>query len=200
METYLKNYGRNTFIISILLAIFGVCLMGAPYFSITTLILSLGAIVLITGLIHIISYFTSSIETKMFNFELLQGIGGIAIGIIIVLNPQWIAMFLPFIIGIWVLGSSLIRFQMSLSMKEIKESNWELMLILSTFTIFLGIAILVNPFLTSYNNMILCGLLLLFSEVLNIIEYSCILDRLDKKTEKIKKTKNTKKKIEKTEK
>lgn len=199
MERYLKNYGRNTFIISILLAFFGVCLMAVPLVSILYLVITFGCIVLITGCIHTISYFTSPADTKMFNFELLEGIAGIVTGFIIVLNPEWVAMFLPFMLGIWVLASSLVRFQIALNMRHLENSNWELMLLLSMFTIFLGIMMLLNPFLVSYDVAILAGVLLLFCEVLNIIEYTCILDKLDSKSKKKSKTK-TEKKTEKVEK
>lgn len=86
MEEYIKRYGRNSLIISILLLIFSVLLIFKPIQSINALVVAFGVIVVLTGVIHVISYFKEPKELQMFNFELLEGIAGILIGLVIIGN------------------------------------------------------------------------------------------------------------------
>lgn len=181
MDSYIRRYGRNSLIISALLIIFALCLIFAPAQFLNILLMVFGSIILLTGIIHVISYFVSPDISRMFNFELLEGICGMIVGFIILLNPEKIQIFLPCIMGLWVIMSGIIRFQIALNMRHIPKSDWTLLLVLSIFTTFLGIMILLNPFSITYAIVTLAGTLLLVSEILNLFEYSCVLTRLGRK-------------------
>lgn len=190
MEEYIKKYGRNSLISSVLLSLLAICLICIPVVSFKTLVICFGMIIAIAGVIHIVSYFISPIESRMFNFELLEGICGITLGLIISLNPGWLGIFLPIMIAIWVIGSSIVRIQISLNMRALPGNNWILIFILAIFTLFIGFACFWNPFISSYQAIVLTGILLLICEIFNIIEYSCILVKLGKQ-----KNRNRKKKV-----
>lgn len=178
MEKYLKKYGTNSLIISLLLIILAVFLIFKPVSSINILMIILGAIIALDGLIHFISYFTSPLEFRAFNFELAQGILEMVAGFIFITHPSWLISILPFIIGAWIIFESIIKIQLAINMRETPESNWVIMLILSIITIVLGLYIILNPLASAAVAVSLCGVGLLISESLNAIECVYIMMRL----------------------
>lgn len=178
METYLKKYGTHSLVISLALIVLSVFLIFKPVDSINVLMIIFGVIVSIDGLIHFISYFASPKELRPFSFELAQGILEVVAGFVFITHPGWLIAILPFIIGIWIILESIIKFQLSINMKDMPESNWIIMLILSIITIALGALIIANPTQTAAVAVSLCGVGLLISESLNAIECVYIMMKL----------------------
>lgn len=178
MEDYLKKYGTHSLAISILLVLLSIFLIFTPITSLNVIFVLLGCVIAINGLVHVVSYFSGPSEFHLFSFELIQGIAGIVVGFLFVLHPEWLSTFLPFVVGIWILVESIIRFQISLNMKGIANSRWGVMLILSILTAILGIFIMVYPTATTAILISLCGLILLITEVINIIEEVFIMIRM----------------------
>ena len=71
--------------------------------------------------------------------------------------------------------SNLIKLQLSINLSGIKNSGWIFLVIISIITIILGLVIVVNPFESLIVITLLTGILLLTSEVINLIESICIL-------------------------
>lgn len=178
MEDYLKKYGLHSILVSALLIILSLLLVFKPVATINILIIFFGAIVVINGLIHAVSYFQSPKEFKPFSFELVYGILGILAGFAFILKPEWVTSFLPVVIGIWILIESIIRFQLSINMREIPNSNWGIMLALSILTAICGIYIIIHPAITAALITTLCGIFLLVSELINIYEAIYIMIKL----------------------
>lgn len=178
MEDYLKKYGTHSLAISILLILLSVFLIFTPIASLNVIFVLIGCVIAINGLVHVVSYFSGPSEFRLFSFELIQGIAGIVIGFLFVLHPEWLSSFLPFVIGIWILIESIIRFQISINMKGIENSKWGLMLVLSVLTAILGIFIMIYPTATTAILISLCGLILLTTEVINVIEEIFIMIRM----------------------
>lgn len=167
---YIKKYAKNSLVVSILLIVLSLFLIIKPAQSLNFIMICLGCIVVLNGIIHTISYFTTPSEFKTFSFELVQGIICIVLGLVFILNPELINSFLPFIIGAWIIIESIVKIQLAFNVKDIQNSNWLLMLGLAIITLLLGIIIIFNPFATAITITTLCGIMLLISEVMNIGE------------------------------
>lgn len=178
MEEYLKKYGTHSLVISLCLIVLSIFLIFKPVVAMNILMIIFGLIISIDGLVHFISYFTSPKEFRAFSFELAQGVFEIITGIVFITHPNWLISILPFVVGIWIILESIIKFQLSINMKDIPESNWVIMLILSIITIALGILIIANPIETAAITVSLCGACLLISESLNVIECIYIMMKL----------------------
>lgn len=179
MESYIKKYGRNSMLVSILLIILSFFLIFKPIDSINFIIMVLGFIITASGIMHIFAYFTSPVEFRAFSFELVRGILGIVAGIIFIAHPEWIHSFFPIIIGIWVIIESIINFQLSLSLKDFVTGGWMFMLISSIITAILGIFIIIHPLVSTAILATFCGICLLISEVMNVVEYAFIIKKLN---------------------
>lgn len=170
MNSFIKKYSANTLIVSGLLLILSLFLIVKPEASLNFIMMFLGCITILDGIIHIISYFSTSAELKTFSFELVQGILGTILGFVFIYNPQIIVSFLPFIIGAWIIVEGIIKFQFSFNIKANETGNWIAMMLVSLLTIIFGLIIIFNPFGTAIAITSLSGIFLLISEILNIIE------------------------------
>jgi uncharacterized membrane protein HdeD (DUF308 family) len=169
-SSFIRRYSANTLIVSILLLILSLFLIINPEALLNFLVILFGCITVLDGIIHIISYFSTSIEFRSFSFELIQGILGTILGFVFIFNPQIIISFLPFVIGAWIIVEGIIKFQFAFNVKGNETNNWVILLLLSILTIVLGFIIIFNPFGTAIAITTLAGVFLLISEVLNIIE------------------------------
>lgn len=141
-----------------------------PSESIRFILIAFGCLLVVNGIMHLIAYFSIKNEYRYFSFELVQAIVCVVFGFVFIINTTAIASFLPFIIAIWVILESIIRLQISLNLRDLPNSKWIMMLLLSIFTLSLGIVILFNPFKTAEVVTMVCGIILLMTEVINIFE------------------------------
>lgn len=170
MKSFIRKYSANTLVVSVLLLILSLFLIAKPVASLRFIIVFLGCIAILDGIIHIISYFLSTPEFKEFSFELVQGILGALLGLVVMFNPDLIVAFLPFVIGFWIIIEGIIRFQFAFNIKSNSTSNWIVLLLLSLLSITFGFIVIFNPFGTAIAITTLAGMFLLISEILNIIE------------------------------
>lgn len=169
-SSFIRKYSANTLVVSLLLLILSLFLIIKPVTSLNFIMVLLGCITVLDGIIHIVSYFSTSSELKMFSFELVQGILGSILGFVFIFNPELIVSFLPFIIGAWIIVEGIIKFQFSFNIRGSEFGNWLMPLCISTLTVILGFIIIFNPFGTAVALTTLAGIFLLISEILNIIE------------------------------
>lgn len=178
MQEFIKKYSKNTLVISILLLILSIFLMLKPLSSINVIVRLFASIIAIDGIIHIVSYFKTPQELKILSFEFLEGIVEIIGGGLTIFFPQWISAMFPIIIGMWIILSSVIKFQLALNLKNVEGSNWLMLLILSIITTILGVLIVFNPIISTITITAICGIILFATELINVIEYIFILVKL----------------------
>jgi uncharacterized membrane protein HdeD (DUF308 family) len=170
MIDYMKRYAKGSIVLSICLIVVSLFLIFKPEVSLSVLFICLGCFLLVVGIMHTISYFSSPKEFKAFSFELIEGIVYIILGFVLIFNPNIIKAFLPIIIGCWMIINSIVRFQLAFNLKSSDNPSWALMLILSFVTLILGIVMVINPFASIAALTMICGIMLLISEIINIIE------------------------------
>lgn len=162
MEEIKKSFNKiwyGEFAASILFAIIGVLLIIKPEQIINVIATIIGLAIIILGVFGIIRYFRNN--EKSFNFDLVYGIICVIAGALIVSNTKVIASFLPIILGIWMIGSSVIKIQYAMTLKEYKSNNWLTVMIVSVLTLACGILFVFNPFkgatlLTQTLGIVLC--------------------------------------------
>lgn len=170
MSSFIRKYSANTLLVSVLLLILSVLLIARPVASLRFIIIFLGCIAALDGIIHIISYISTTPEFRALSFELVQGILGVILGLATIFNPDVIVAFLPFVVGIWIIGEGIIKFQFAFNIKGSEAGNWIVLLLISILTILFGFIVIFNPFGTAIAITTLAGIFLLVNEVVNIIE------------------------------
>ena len=180
MENYVRKLGRNSIIFSIILLVFGLFMFIRPISTINILMIIFGAILVIDGLVHLVSYFSIKNEYRFFSSELAQAIIYIILGFVIVCNYNRISEFLPIILGVWIIIDSIFRLQISLNIRDIYDSHWGLLLAMSIITGLLGMIILFNPFESLSLFIRIGGAILMFCELISIFEDFSIISRVGK--------------------
>lgn len=180
MENYVRKLGRNSIIFSILLLVFGLFMFIRQISTINILMIIFGAILVIDGLVHLVSYFSIKNEYRFFSSELAQAIIYIILGFVIVCNYNRISEFLPIILGVWIIIDSIFRLQISLNIRDIYDSHWGLLLAMSIITGLLGMIILFNPFESLSLFIRIGGAILMFCELISIFEDFSIISRVGK--------------------
>lgn len=186
MEKYIRKLGRNSIIFSIILFVFGLFMFAKPISTINILMMTFGCILVIDGLVHVVSYFSIKNEYRFFSTELAQSIIYIILGFVLVCNYDKISGLLPIILGIWIIVESIFKLQIALNIRDIYDSHWGMLLTMSIISGLLGMVILFNPFESLAMLIMICGVILMFVEVISIFEDVSIISRVGK-AEKIEK-------------
>ncbi|MGN0973895.1 MAG: HdeD family acid-resistance protein [Bacilli bacterium] len=184
MEEIKKSFNKiwyGEFASSILFAIIGILLIVWPEQIISMISTIIGIAIIILGIFGILRYFRNN--EKTFNFDLMYGIICVIAGALIVTNTKVVASFLPVIIGIWMIGNSVIKIQYAMTLKDYNSNNWLTIMIVSVLTLACGILFVFNPFKGATLLTQTLGIALLAYAVVDIVN-SCILKKNMKKFSK----------------
>ncbi|MCI8330536.1 MAG: hypothetical protein HFE04_00370 [Bacilli bacterium] len=189
MKEIIKKKEIKGIFISILLILLSVFIIMRPNEIITNLIKVIGIVLILIGTIDFMNYFRSPEDERLINYGLLKGLMELSIGILFIFKGEILRDLFFIIIGLIIIFINVSKLQISLSLKEIEYSNWFLGVIISSLAIILGIVIILNPFETTEIVVITSGIILLISEISNIIYSVLILikiRKLDKVVKEIK--------------
>lgn len=134
--------------IFLLRGIFGVILglmaLLMPGVTFTTLIIFLGAYLLIDGIFSIVAAINARKTMDSWGWYLASGLLGIIVGLLTFRNPFATALALLYLIAFWVLIAGIVEIVMAIRLrKEIRGEGWYI--VGGLLTIIFGILILVNP-------------------------------------------------------
>lgn len=166
----IKKYEKTSIATSILLIIFSMFLIFKPEASLNFIVIVIGVFMALVGIIHMVSYFTSNKEFKSMSTELIEGTLYAVIGIFLIFKPNILSEFLGVIVGAWQIIQFIIKFQFAFNLKSVSSSSWSLMLISSLLHLILGLIIIINPFGSIAAITTVAGIILLITEITNIIE------------------------------
>lgn len=124
--------------------ILGLMALFMPGVTFTTLIIFLGAYLLIDGIFSIIAAINARKHLDAWGWYLASGIFSVIVGIITFYSPFATALALLYFIAFWVIIAGLIEIIIAIRLrKEIKGEGWYILGGLIT-TVF-GVLILINP-------------------------------------------------------
>ncbi len=170
MVDNIKNYEKTSIATSILLIIFSMFLIFKPEASLNFIVIVIGVFMALVGIIHMVSYFTSNKEFKAMSTELIEGTLYAIIGLFLIFKPNILNEFLAIIVGAWLVIQFIIKFQFSFNLKSVSSPTWSIMLISSILHLIFGLVMLLNPFASIVAVTTIAGLILLVTEIGNIVE------------------------------
>lgn len=189
MKEIIKKREIKGIFISILLVALSIFIIMKPDEIITNLIKVIGIALILIGTIDFMNYFRSPEDERLFNYGLLKGLMELSIGILFIFKGDMLRELFFIIIGLIIIFINVSKLQISLSLKEIEYSNWFLGVVISSIAIILGIVIILNPFETTQIVVITSGVILLVSELCNIIYGVLILIKIRKLDKVVKEVK-----------
>ena len=145
------------------LFLLGIYLFVKPETSVETLSYILSFIFIIDGVILLSG---NNIKTLgLTETALLM----ITIGLVFLYRPDFLAIIIPLLFGIWILMNGLSRLRVSLLLKDVRYDKWFIPFVLSLIVMFCGMAMLINPSEFSDTIIAFIGIIILFSSISNII-------------------------------
>ena len=155
-------------VISALLCMMGVLVIVHPEASMHTVGILCGLMLIAFGAIKLLGYFSKDLYRLAFQYDLAFGILTLALGIIILLNPDNIMNFICVVLGVAVLADGLLKIQIALDSKRFGISKWWLILAVAFIACVCGILLLVRPSESIRVIIVLMGISLLAEGILNL--------------------------------
>jgi uncharacterized membrane protein HdeD (DUF308 family) len=125
--------------------IFGIIVVLYPFVAATALALFLGAYIFADGVFAIVSLFTSRAARAHFWSFLIEGIAGIAAGILIFFLPEITLYGLVILVSVWAFFTGIFEIISAIKLRKIIEGEI-LMIVSGLLSIVFAILVFLNPF------------------------------------------------------
>lgn len=163
-----KRLKTSYVLVSLGYVILGAVFLLRPELSLNVVCYALGTLVIVYGIVHLITYFVKDRLESAFRYDMVIGIVAVALGIFILICPQLVASVLPFLIGIFILLSSIMKVQNAVDMKRTEHPRWWLFLVFALISAALGVTLILNPFGSAAVLMMFVGASLLADGVMSL--------------------------------
>ncbi len=168
MEKILKKLKTNVLISSLLCVLLGLVLVFWPGLSIQIVCTAVGAVLMISGVVRIVSYVTARDGSMYFQVNLIFGIIFAVVGVWIVIKPAKVLAIIPIIVGIVIALHGLHNLQQAMDLCQSKYDKWWIALLLGILTIGFGVLLICRPFAAIDTVVMLIGIFLIYDGLSNI--------------------------------
>lgn len=169
MSDVFKSIKVNILGSAALCLILGIVLVVYPSTSLTIVCRAVGVIVLLTGLGMLLSYIRSEKKGILPKLGLIFGTILTILGIFLVLRPLGLASIIPIIFGVLFIYHGLANMKQALELRQYKDKEWWLPVLIAATTIVLGFFIINNPFRTMDVIMRIIGACLIYDGLTNTL-------------------------------
>lgn len=183
MKEVFKRATTVMICLSILAFIIGLIMTVYPGLSINTIGIIVGIYIIIHGITLVALDFKSNLSYVQFD-GIASGILFILLGIVFIITPGILSIFLTIALGIWIILLSVSAIRLSLVVRS-KDSNWILILLFGIIDLIAGIIILFNPLASVISITILSGIVIMFHSIVNIIDMVVIKKNIKNITKEI---------------
>lgn len=156
-------------VISAALCAFGVLLIVDPDISIAAFGVFTGAALIVFGVIKIVGYFSRDLYRLAFQYDLAFGILAIALGVMVILEPNNVLDTICVAVGIAFLMDGLLKIQIALDARRFGIHAWWLILSVAILTGVIGILLVFRTAESARTLMMFLGVSLLADGVMNLI-------------------------------
>lgn len=128
----------------IVAVLFGIIAVTMPWVALFSLMIAFGAFAFADGCLAVVNAIGARKENENWWVLLLEGLLGIAVGIIIFRHPPFTALVLFLYIAIWAIATGVLRIALAVRLRKEMEGEW--MLVLGgTVSVILGLLIMASP-------------------------------------------------------
>ena len=169
VEKKIKRTFNASLVMSFIFVIVGLFLFIKPDTTISLISYVIGGILLIIGLSHIYRYFSSNDKLSVFGFSLSYGVLLIIAGLFLIIDTKLFSKIINIVLGIWIITSSVTKFQYSFALKRVKNKDWLPTMIVSLIMFIWGFTLLINPFSAALAITQIIGIYLIIYSILDIV-------------------------------
>ncbi len=158
---------------SVLLMALGVLLIVLPDLSISLVGIVAGAMLIALGILKLMGYFSRDMYQLAFQYDLAFGLLLVALGVLLMMQPNRAMHFLCLIVGISIAADGLLKFQTALEARRFGLGSWWLIMALGILAGVIGIVTAFRPAQSAQVLMVLMGISLLAEGTLNLCVSLC---------------------------
>jgi len=155
-------------VMSLVFCAAGALFIVKPEFSATAISRTLGAAMIVFGIVKLVGYFSRDLFRLAFQYDLGFGLLLIALGILVLAKPAGALDFIFAALGIAILTDGLFKVQIAVDAKRFGIPSWWLTLALAIVTGLVGLALVFRPWDSVRLLTALLGAALLAEGVLNL--------------------------------
>ncbi|MDE7359116.1 MAG: DUF308 domain-containing protein [Lachnospiraceae bacterium] len=168
MEGLLKKIKTNVVVSSALCVILGLVLVFRPGLSMRIVCTAVGVVLMISGVMRMIDYFTARDGSLYSQANLVFGIVLAVVGVWIVMKPDKVMAVIPIIVGIVIAIHGLHNLQQAAELWRDQYDRWWVALILGVLTVGFGVLLVCRPFAAIDTVVMLIGLFLIYDGLSNV--------------------------------
>lgn len=159
----LKEMKWDALLTGLLYIVLGIVALVIPETMEKALGYLIGVVLIIGGAVSMISYLLRDAHQNYYHNDFLHGLIGIAAGIVVLNQVEFIISLIPVLLGVLILISGCSKLQDVIDMKRMEYGNWIVMLVFAVINVVLGILLICNPFQSALLLFRLLGAGLIFS-------------------------------------
>lgn len=191
MISMIKRTCRVSLITAFLLCALGIIMIAQPVTTLYLMIMFLGVILIISGALHFYTYFSEKDTEKVFSFELALAIIDVILGAVCVASAPVMSVQFAILIGLIIAFQSVMNIQLFVNSRNllIPNNNWVFASFLSVLGIVLGVVMIFCPTTSMVALIRLGGIILVVTELINIIDNIYLIFSIDEHQAKARKAK-----------
>ena len=176
LKDVLKKSSQTAIAESLIFAILGIILIARPETVMSIIAYIIGGIFIAAGTVKIISYIKNKGQNDLYNSDLVFGILGAVLGVVVIVHGYAISQIFGIIIGIWIIYSSVVRFGASLKLRSTNTNIW-------IYSVAIAIAMFaIGLYMVLGNGAVIVtiGIIMLIYAILDIIENIILINNVKK--------------------
>ena len=181
----MKNKNISKFVSSAIYIVMGLALIFKPTLVEDLFCYLLAGAAIILGIVKLIAYMATSVETRISEdtngFDI--GISLIILGLFVMMKSTMFVMIVPFILGFMITFKGIEGMQNVLNLKKFGFGYQKGVMIMSLVITIFGIVVMVNPFSTLKLLLVMLGLGLLVSGIFDFLADIVFTRKLNKENE-----------------
>ena len=184
IKNRIKTVVITSFVVDIMLIIFGLFLVCNPLLATEVVNKLVGIFITISGIYSVIKFLLNNKKNPIFTIGLMYGLIAIIFGCIMIIKPLLLASIVTIIIGAWAIIAGVIKLAISLRFKYYEEESWFINMIIAILTVITGLLLIINPFGGTITISVYIGVVIIINAGLDIVE-KLILKKRIKEIKKI---------------
>ncbi|WP_124100830.1 DUF308 domain-containing protein [Ruminococcus sp. Marseille-P6503] len=188
----MKKLFKNYLLLSVVCIALGAALIADPGFFTKAISYTIGGIAIAAGAISFIQFFVKGEEKDEYASLVFRGIVLAAIGLFLIIKPDFIFKVIAFGCGFYMLFSGIVSIADAFDVKRAGQ-DWIFPMILASVTAALGLVILINPLAPVNAAITIMGIALIASGIANLISCFSVRSKakgIEKQLRKTDKNKN----------
>ncbi|MCI8469854.1 MAG: hypothetical protein HFJ75_10340 [Eggerthellaceae bacterium] len=160
MESFVKMVRSNIVVQAVLFLALGLFLIFMPGVTVTTVIYLMGALLGLSGVASLVSYFRPNGPHTREPGVLMTGVFLLVCALIVFLFPQVIASFFSVALGIVLVLCGVVNAVRAVELRGLDSYSWIVALVISVLIAIGGVVIIWNPFESTVTFIMVLGVLL----------------------------------------